>query len=204
MLTRPCYGPAVSTTAPARRAAPLSPPERRAAIIAATIPLLREFGVGLTTRRISEAAQVAEGTIFSVFPDKATLIGAAVEAALDPRATVAKLEAIKPDVSLEEQLGLAVGALQGHFADIWRLLAAVGPEGAPRKIPERAQAFANFGPALAELLERAGGQLRVSGSDAARILLALAIGGSHPAVVQEPMAAGEVVTLFLDGVRRRR
>ncbi|HBX79727.1 MAG TPA: TetR/AcrR family transcriptional regulator, partial [Propionibacteriaceae bacterium] len=49
------------------RAAPLSPDDRRRALIAATRPLLAEFGPDVSTRRIAEAAGVAEGTIFRVF-----------------------------------------------------------------------------------------------------------------------------------------
>jgi AcrR family transcriptional regulator len=185
------------------RAAPLSPPERRAAIIAATIPLLREGGVGITTRRIAEAAMVAEGTIFNVFPDKETLIAAAVEAALAPAPTVDHIRAIDPDMPLEARLGHAVAALQLHLSEIWRLLAAVAPGGQPRRLPERNQAFVDFGPALAALLEPMAAQLRTPPVEAARTLLAVTLGCSHPAVVEQPLPHNEIVALFLDGMRRK-
>jgi AcrR family transcriptional regulator len=185
------------------RATPLSPPERRAAIVAATVPLLREHGVGITTRRIAEAAKVAEGTIFSVFPDKDTLIAAAVEEGLAPGGTVLRLNAIDPALPLEARLAEAVAALQSHFADIWRLLAAVGPGGQPRKMPPRNQAFVHFGPALEVLLEPVTAKLRVTPPSAARALLALTLGCCHPAVVEQPQPAEEIVALFLDGVRKK-
>ena len=61
------------------RAAALPPSERRAEIIATTLPLLMEHGSAMTTRQIAEAAGIAEGTIFRVFEDKTALIEAVVE-----------------------------------------------------------------------------------------------------------------------------
>ena len=186
------------------RAAPMSPPERRAAIIDATIPLLREAGVGITTRRIAEAAQVAEGTIFSVFPDKATLIAAAVEAALAPDAPVEQLRAIDPSLPLEARLTAAVATLQAHFGGIWSLLVAVGPEGARRPKPSPAQAFVQFGPVLVDMFESVAPTLRIEPADAARTLLALTLGSCHPAVVEQPIPHHEIAALFVDGIRKKR
>src|SRR6516164_11766617 len=75
-----------------QRVAALPPDDRRAALIEATIPLLREHGLLVTTRQIADAAGVAEGTIFGVFNDKASLIRAAVIKTLDPGPAVAVIE----------------------------------------------------------------------------------------------------------------
>ena len=66
------------------RATPLPPDERRAAIITATAPLLRERGREISTREIAEAAGIAEGTIFRVFASKEELIDAVIDDAFDP------------------------------------------------------------------------------------------------------------------------
>ena len=48
--------------------------QRRAAIIAAAVKLLESDGPDFTTRRVAEAAGVAEGTLFRIFPTLADLL----------------------------------------------------------------------------------------------------------------------------------
>src|SRR3954454_15719963 len=102
------------TTARPRRASALPADERRAAIVEATVPLLLEHGTAVTTRQIAEAAGVAEGTIFRVFPDKDAVIDAAVEAAFDPEETHEGLRNIARDLPLEERLLQAIEIVQGR------------------------------------------------------------------------------------------
>ncbi|HET9301799.1 MAG TPA: helix-turn-helix domain-containing protein, partial [Propionibacteriaceae bacterium] len=65
------------------RAAPLPLDERRAALIAATEPLLEQFGREISTRQIAEAAGIAEGTIFRAFATKEELIDAVIKDSFD-------------------------------------------------------------------------------------------------------------------------
>jgi AcrR family transcriptional regulator len=62
----------------------MAPDDRRKAIVTALVPLLVERGGEVTTREIAQAAGIAEGTIFRVFPDKKSLLMAAAEEAINP------------------------------------------------------------------------------------------------------------------------
>ncbi|HMR47775.1 MAG TPA: TetR/AcrR family transcriptional regulator [Arachnia sp.] len=66
------------------RAAPLPRDKRRASIVEATIPLLRQHGHTLTTRQIAEAAGIAEGTVFRAFDSLDDVIQATVVEVLSP------------------------------------------------------------------------------------------------------------------------
>jgi len=82
----------------------MAPEDRRAALIAATIPLLCEHGPDVSTRQIARAAGVAEGTIFGVFSDKNTLLVTALTSALDPQPTLDAITAIDRRVDLRARL----------------------------------------------------------------------------------------------------
>ena len=71
----------------------MAPDDRRRAIVDAVVPLLLEHGDAVTTRQIAEAAGIAEGTIFRVFPDKPALLLAAAEETMDPATARGELTA---------------------------------------------------------------------------------------------------------------
>ena len=185
------------------RAAALPAPERRAEIVAATLPLLLAHGSAVTTRQIAEAAGIAEGTIFRVFPDKESLIAAVVESAVDMASTDAALEVIDPALPLEPRLIAAVEILRRRFADILQLRTAVGmmqesSAGAPAHHPPRP---ADLG-RLAALFEPDRDQIRRSPLEAAHLLRGLTIAGTHPALIlDDPLPSAEIVSLLLDGIR---
>jgi AcrR family transcriptional regulator len=108
-----------------QRVPSLSPDERRAAVVAATIPLLQAHGPTVSTRQIARAAGVAEGTIFGVFADKATLLTATVLSAFDPGPTVAMLRAIPAGASLRDRLTEATRVLAERLSARMNLMVTV-------------------------------------------------------------------------------
>src|SRR3954451_18619545 len=94
------------------RAAALPPEERRRALIAATLPLVLEHGTDVSTRLIAEAAGVAEGTIFRVFPTKDDLIEAVVASAFDPSALIDAIGRVDGSLPLADRLAAAVQLMQ--------------------------------------------------------------------------------------------
>ena len=183
-----------------RRATALPPDERRRLIVAATLPLLLEHGLAITTRQIAEAAGVAEGTIFRAFADKEALIDAVVEAALDTAPLEARLAEIDPALPLDDRLTAAVRLLQERAVRVWQLVSTVGYM---RRPGGRRSALDDLG-SLVALFEPDRDRLRDDPRANARRLRALSIAGAHPALMgDEPLAPTEVVALFLDGTRRR-
>lgn len=188
-----------------RRARPLPPAERRAALVVATLPLIREHGADVSTRQIAEAADVAEGTIFRVFPDKAALIDAVVEAAFDPESVVAQLGEIDLTLPLSERLTVAVRLLQARVADLVALLTALRGRhhrgGEPHSGPRNQNDAVDL--AVVKLIEPARSELRIPPAEVVRTLRLLVVANAMPWLNEgRPLTPQEVVDIVLDGVRK--
>ncbi|HEX6220712.1 MAG TPA: TetR family transcriptional regulator, partial [Acidimicrobiia bacterium] len=94
-----------------QRARPLPAEDRRQAIVEAVIPLIMEQGASVTTAAIAEAAGIAEGTIFRVFPDKGSLLVEALKTCFDPAPTLDQLARIEPGLPFEIKLRKAAAII---------------------------------------------------------------------------------------------
>jgi len=92
----------------AGRASPLPPDERRTAILRAVQEVVLERGAAVTTHDLAAAAGVAEGTLFRVFEDKATLLREVVLAAVDPSQVLPQLAQVDLAAPLAERVATIV------------------------------------------------------------------------------------------------
>ena len=115
------------------RAAPMAPALRRETIIDAALPLLRKHGDAVTTKQIADAAGIAEGTIFRVFPDKDSLITATIARVFDPSPTLEEISKVDMGLPLRDRLRAAVQILAERLDNVWELMSAMRMMGAPEQ-----------------------------------------------------------------------
>jgi len=184
----------------------MAPEDRRAALVNATVPLLHEHGLDVSTRQIATAAGVAEGTIFGVFKDKNSLIVAALARALDPQPTIDALAAIDPAKDLRHRLIEAADLIHRRFAGNARLLSAARTlalsAGSHEVAAARmAHARERLQAAIAEVIQPDAATLRNSPGATARLLL-MFVGADTfgPYADPENFHSTELVALLLDGL----
>jgi AcrR family transcriptional regulator len=173
------------------RARPLTPEERREALVSATVPLLYVHGRAITTRLIAEAAGVAEGTIFRVFASKEELIDAALAKAFAPGQLADRLVEIDPAEDLREKLLKIASILQQRFRAIFGLMRAMGEMGPPKHAhtESRRAEVAAVRDVMVALVEPDAELLSVEPAMLVHMLRLLTFAGSN-----EQIADGQVLT----------
>ena len=190
-----------------QRAKPLAPDDRRRAIVEAVIPLLLEKGSTLTSKEMAEAAGVAEGTIFSVFPDKPAVIVEAVKLTMDPTPFRVAIADVSPTAALEDQLASVAAVLLerseriGTLVGVLRTIQPTGP-----KKPAEAHRFimesnAAILTALTDLFERHSDGLRVDPGRAAVAFMGFVFANAHPLLAADAKPdAAEIVDMLVHGI----
>lgn len=165
-------------------------------ILDAAIPLLSRYGSEVTTKQIATAAHVAEGTIFRVFPDKATLIQSALERFLAPGALDAALVDIDLTAPIEVRCLEVLVAIRDRMTGIFGMLAAVG-SGPPHAGTHDHDALLA---AVARVIDGHGDPLRIESLRAAAVLRALAFSAAIQDVhATTPTDLEELLDVFLHG-----
>jgi AcrR family transcriptional regulator len=195
----------------------MSPDERRKAIVQAMLPLLAERGDEITTRQVAEAAGIAEGTIFRVFPDKKALMLAAAEEAINPADGAAAWEEAMREVGpLRDKVVVAAQRVLDRMRLTMAVMFAVRRHlGSHEELHRHDKK--HFGPpqfvldAQAELHRRLTGifeahrdELAVEPEVAAVALRSLIFGASRPELGMAPaLSAEQIADLLLSGVATR-
>ncbi|MEP6855298.1 MAG: TetR/AcrR family transcriptional regulator [Pedococcus sp.] len=192
------------------RAPAMAPDDRRAAIIASTVPLLREKGRAASTKEIAKAAGVAEGTIFRVFESKDELVSACVHDAFQTEVLLAQLLEVDRDLPLRERLAAAVSTMQDYLLGIFSLMAVLQATGQQMHRPHqgedarREQANAAIDAAFADLIGDDAGRLRLPALEVVNYLRMLTLSSVHPMLNHQGSSAQELVDVILEGALGRR
>jgi AcrR family transcriptional regulator len=180
------------------RARPMAPEERRAAILDAVIPLLKERGRSVSTRQMADAAGVAEGTLFRAFGDKESIFSAATERYFDPEPLRNRLRAIDPDEPTEDKVRQIVALFVERFQGVIGFMSAMAIEPGP---PPNAEQFRRS--VWFEVIEQIfrPGELGVSHETFAFFIRLVAFGTAIPAFTSShPFSSDELADLVLRGV----
>ncbi len=187
------------------RARALSPEQRRAALVAAAVPLVVQGGLSVTTREIAAAAGVAEGTIFRVFESKDDLLVAAAQRVFDTTVLEQELAHIRPELDLTTRLTQIVEVNQAAGQRIMAVLTAFGRPcdrdrlGDVRALVDEAgQVRARH--RIAELLAPDAARLRRSVDEVVALVGALSWMSVHPMSPWPRSSAADIVDLLLHGV----
>ena len=190
------------------RAAPLPPDERRAQIIRVATPLVLSLGSRVTTREIAEAAGLAEGTLFRIFPTKAALLHEVILSTLDPTPMCDQISAINLADPLDERVAAITEVLGGYTDRISAMMGATQDHlhaNKPGNAKEFHLAFAERTAALQSAIEAVlapdADRLRVSPRQAAGYLRGLIFVSHHPMMGLAELSTTTILSLLLDGLR---
>jgi len=183
--------------------------DRRRAIVDVVVPLLIEKGSAVTTAEMAHAANIAEGTIFRVFPDKHSILFEAMKTALDPASVTEAIRSIDPCAPMTTQLEEAARALYRHFdcmvalGESWRSISNNQQEreqDVGRLVRKSAAAISA---ALLELFERHREALRVSPLEAAAAFRGILFATRHPLLAaKERLPIDAALNILLAGIAK--
>lgn len=199
----------------------MAPEDRRQAIVEVLIPLLVERGSVVTTKEVAQAAGIAEGTIFRVFPDKRSLFLAAAEEAMNPAGGEEAFDAALVGVTdLREGVLIVTRRVLDRMQLTMSVMMAVRPQliaafheektGAGHKPqmgppPFMLKAQNELHRRLTRLFEPHADLLAVDPATAAIALRSLIFGAHRPELGMTPsLSPDQIADLLLGGVLARK
>jgi AcrR family transcriptional regulator len=160
-----------------------------------------EHGRRTTTRLVAEAAGVAEGTIFRVFPTKEELFDAVLDAEIDPEPFLAAVAQIDLEQPLRDRMIAVTTILQRRFMGIFQLMIALSVPKPPDRLRSHEVRHKLASEGVITVLRPDADRFRVPPEEVVRLLRMLTFSGSHPHISeQRPMKPAEIVDVILHGV----
>lgn len=189
------------------RARPLDREARRAAIIAAVVPLLAQRGAAVTTKEMAQAAGVAEGTLFAVFDDKRALVTAAIQQRMDAAPLRAELGRVAAQLPLDKKLLAAATVILPRIEEVKALASVLHgmPAGASKPLGRHTKYLEAWNSAiidsLTSLLTPHAPQLRLPPVRVARYFASLLFSSRTPyAGSGDQLAPTDLIDILLHGV----
>ena len=190
------------------RARPLPPAERRASLIAATRQLILDHGPDVTTRQVAEAAKVAEGTLFRVFPTRRDLIAATIADHLSSERLADIFAAASPTTTVDETTEVCLSTAADYVTTFGRFIPRPHRGGDQDEIRFRIMELwearvcdiANW---MRDRLAPHEAELNIPVKDFAHLVITLAMGYAHGRSPDTTLNPAALARLALDGARRK-
>ena len=190
------------------RARPLPPAERRASLIAATRQLILDHGPDVTTRQVAEAAKVAEGTLFRVFPTRRDLIAATIADHLSSERLTDIFAAAPTTTTVDETTEVCLSTAVDYVTTFGRFIPRPHQSGDQDEIRFRIMELwearvcdiANW---IRDRLAPHETQLTIPVKDFAHLVITLAMGYAHGRSPDTSLNPATLARLALDGARRK-
>ena len=190
------------------RARPLPPAERRASLIAATRQLILDHGPDVTTRQVAEAAKVAEGTLFRVFPTRRDLIAATIADHLSSERLADIFAATLTTTTVDETTEVCLSTAADYVTTFGRFIPRPHRGGDQDEIRFRIMELwearvcdiANW---IRDRLAPHEAELNIPVKDFAHLVITLAMGYAHGKSPDTSLTPATLAHLALDGARRK-
>ena len=182
----------------------MSVDDRRASVIEAALPILRESGAAATTKEIATAAGIAEGTLFRVFPTKEALVHACVASAFNTDRVVQQLKHVDRSLPLEGRLTAAVEIMKAHLEGFIGLMSVLHTTGAEMPKPpatgaRRRGSNPEIDAEFLALIEPDADRLRYPAQRVITFLSMLTLASAHPMLPDHGATPADVVDVLLHG-----